>query len=110
MATSVSGRVKFAPSFRNIAKIGASPEMVAQLALHARDAADTARMEAPVDTGAYRDSISSEAGVEGVSAYGRVIAADFKANWIEFGTIRHPARAVLRRAVESVGLKVRSSR
>lgn len=72
------------------------------------EAADAARDFAPVLTGAYRDSIKSDSvmvmdGINRKSVY-RLLATDFKAGWIEFGTSRMPAFAVLRRAIESVGL------
>lgn len=82
-----------------------TPQMVARLKVAADDSAEAARGIAPVMTGEYRDSIEGEAGIENGVAKGRVNAHNFKAHWIEFGTRYWPAHAVLRRAVESVGLR-----
>lgn len=59
--------------------------------------------------GDYRDGIEATVGVRGARGgviVGRVNAKDFKSHWIEFGTIRQPAKAVLRRALERVGFIV----
>jgi hypothetical protein len=62
----------------------------------------TAKGIAPVRTGAYRDSLKTR--IEGPRVY--VTATDFKGHWIEWGTIKQPAKAVIRRACRMVGLNV----
>lgn len=65
--------------------------------------AENARGLAPVRTGDYRDSITVEQDRKGT----RVVAADFKAGWIEFGTggdTPTPAHAPLRKGAEQAGL------
>lgn len=60
---------------------------------------------APVLTGAYRDSIKAVAA--GGSVY--LVATDFKANWIEFGTADNPPSAPLRRGLLGAGFELRES-
>ena len=82
-----------------------------------------ARELAPVKTGAYRDSIVVDSpgarvagvpvGATGARTSYRVVAADNKAGWIEFGTggqAPTPAYAPLRRAAEASGLKLEARR
>jgi hypothetical protein len=71
----------------------------------AEDAAQAAKSFAPVRTGAYRDSIKAHRDAEDVY----VSAFDFKANWIEFGSVNNPPSAPLRRGVAAAGLKLRAS-
>lgn len=62
---------------------------------------------APVESGKYKASITSAAGYdERGRIIGRLRADDWKAIWIEYGTVNSPAHATLRRAMDSVGLKV----
>jgi hypothetical protein len=61
-------------------------------------------------SGDYQRSIQSASGIEPGGAVGRVNAGDDKAGWIEFGTKRQPARAILRRAAEAVGYRVGKGR
>ena len=65
--------------------------------------ARAARADAPVASGAYRDGISAMKTPHGA----RVIASDNKSSWIEFGipSQNQPPQFVLRRAVDSLGLK-----
>lgn len=64
--------------------------------------AAAARAIAPVDEGNYVDGIVTQSTPAGT----RVLATDQKSAWIEFGIPSRgiPARFVLRRAVEAVGL------
>lgn len=50
------------------------------------------------EPGDYRDSISGEVVFEKGAWRGRVIARDYKAHWIEYGTRKMPKQAVMRRA------------
>src|ERR1035437_8379884 len=61
--------------------------------------------DAPVVTGNYRDGISAKKTAHGA----RVIASDAKSSWIEFGIPSRniPPQFILRRAVDSLGLKFR---
>ena len=72
----------------------------------AEQVADAARSSAPVESGAYRDSITADAGPmptpNGVFMVGRVSASDFKAVWVEFGTSDTPKHATLRKALDSL--------
>jgi O-succinylbenzoate synthase len=74
-----------------------------QLVLHtnATFAAAHARSIAPVVSGDYRDSIEAE-GPD-------LVATDFKAHWIEFGTVRTRAQAVLRTAARLFCTRLRES-
>ena len=65
--------------------------------------ASAARADAPVVSGMYRDGISAKKTPHGA----RVVASDEKSSWIEFGIPSHnqPPQFVLRRAVDSLGLK-----
>lgn len=78
----------------------------------AEDVADAiaqrARDTAPVQTGAFRDSIiAQKVNSKGVA---RVISTDPKGSFIEFGTSIEPARFIFRNAVESLGLKFKKSK
>jgi len=65
--------------------------------------ASAARADAPVESGLYRDGISAKKTPHGA----RVIASDNKSSWIEFGipSRNQPPQFILRRAVDSLGLK-----
>ncbi len=85
-------------------------ELAHQTAIHealmtgAKASADEAQAVAPVKTGAYAASIGVTNDGDGV----RLVATDWKANWIEFGTgapSPTPAFAPLRRGCEAAGLK-----
>lgn len=56
----------------------------------------------PFSTGAYLESIEVQDG--DVPGSKRVIATDWKSNWVEFGTEHSPAFAPLRRGADSVGV------
>lgn len=72
-----------------------------------------AKAIAPVESGDYRDGITADIGLDEVrgTLIGRINANDFKSNWVEFGTATgFPAHATLRKAAESVGLRVIGTR
>lgn len=79
------------------------PELIAASQDAAAAVAAAARALAPVAEGNYLDGIT----VQQTKAGARVLASDQKSAWIEFGIPSRgiPARFVLRRAVEAVGLK-----
>lgn len=96
--------VKFIPNPLGIEALKVSPFMVYGMNSVAEDVADRAQSIAPVLTGAYRDSIHAESGIEGGTARGRVVADDEAAPYIEFGTSDTPTFATLRRALEGTGI------
>ena len=69
----------------------------------AENIARTARANAPVLTGAYRDGITAKKTPHGAA----VIASDEKSSWVEFGipSQGQPAQFNLRRAVDATGYK-----
>lgn len=64
--------------------------------------AEGARSAAPEDEGDYIDGIVVEDGEAPGSK--RVLATDFKSNWIEYGTEDTPAFAPLRLGADSAGV------
>lgn len=84
--------------------------MLEMVSARADSAAEESRAIAPVDTGEYRDSITSTAGIQKGFAMGRVNAGKFTAGFLEFGTSDTPAFATLRRGAEGSGLHVRGAR
>lgn len=89
--------------------VGNLDELIAKLPevkTSSRDAAQAiasaARSIAPVDEGNYVEGVVTQDTPSGT----RVLATDQKSAWIEFGIPSRgiPARFVLRRAVEAVGL------
>jgi len=65
--------------------------------------ASAARADAPVVSGLYAAGISAMKTPHGA----RVVASDNKSSWIEFGipSQNQPPQFILRRAVDSLGLK-----
>lgn len=69
-------------------------------------AREIARAEA-YDTGDYHDSINVQSGVDEQSRQAAVVVADdWKAGFIEFGTSEQPARAPLRRGADAAGVRL----
>ncbi|GAC70729.1 HK97 gp10 family phage protein [Gordonia soli] len=108
IAVAVSGAVE------EFAKV--SPLVRKQLDKLAKEGADYAQSIAPVGTkrhtlksgyvdepGDYRDSIYGTTVFVGGRWRGRVGARDYKAHWIEYGTVHMPKRAVMRRTAEHLG-------
>lgn len=100
-----SGVSKFVPNPAATQLISRMPGMAGQVLARAKIIEANAKALAPVDEGAYRDSIVAEVGADAKGAFARVNAWDFKALWIEFGTSDTPTFAVLRRAVEASGFR-----
>ena len=69
----------------------------------ANQAVEYARSIAPVDTGAYRDSIKVQRRGDRV----RVVWKDYKSHWIEYGTEDTPPFAVRAKTIEHFGGDVR---
>lgn len=97
---------KFVPNPAAPAALEATAAMAAMLERRAQMAATRAQEIAPRQTGDYADSIEGVSVFEGGKAKGRILARDFKAGWIEFGTWKWPAHATLRRAAEATGLRL----
>jgi len=96
--------VSFIPNRRGIGQVADGSEVRRALRKIAESQADEARRTAPVDTGAYRDSIRVE---EDTSPDGRarafVVADDPKATALEFGTSDTPRFRTLGRAANVRG-------
>lgn len=77
------------------------PQVETAMKTYAEGIASRARSTAPWLTGSYRDSIRVE--LEDQAGWDRpryrVVADDYKSNWIEFGTEEMPAYRVLGQAV-----------
>jgi Bacteriophage HK97-gp10, putative tail-component len=97
---------QFLPDPKEIAKLTLTPEMLKHFQSIADMVAQEAKQLAPVDTGAYQDSIVGEAVLDGDGLTARVNAYDFKAWWIEVGTEDTPAFAPLRLGAELAGFHV----
>lgn len=96
--------LRLSPSF--FAELAAEKLLQAAAVSELERAADAARAAAPVDAGDYRDSIRVEP-VEDGDTIGRIVSDDYKAHWIEWGTVHHAPKAPLRRGVKAAGLRLR---
>lgn len=92
----------FIPNPIGIAEKARDWEMELAMREVAEDAAERARLIAPVDTGAYRASIGVESEIVDGKATARVVATVSYASAIEFGTSDTPTFAVLRRSTEGI--------
>jgi hypothetical protein len=95
--TATKVRLKLVPQFQQVME--RNPGIAATLNVRARGAAMYARTIAPVASGDYRNSI----GVEGTT----LVATDFKAHWVEWGTVLHRAHATLRTAARRFADRLR---
>ena len=90
--------------------VATSPVLKARMLAMAKRGEEYAKSIAPVGEkehtlksgyvdhpGDYRDSIEGEVVLKNGRWIGRVIARDFKAHWIEYGTKKMPKQAVMRR-------------
>lgn len=88
-------------------KLASWPGLIPELEWKVKSAEVAAKAIAPVETGRYKESIESAVGFdERAKIIGRLYSKDWKAHWVEFGTIKEPAHAPLRRAMNSIGLRV----
>lgn len=94
MSTKV--QIKMVPGFERI--LDREPGVKRLMRRRAEEAASIAKSLAPVATGDYRDSIGVDEDIDGV----KLVATDFKAHWIEWGTVRTRAFAPLRTAARKV--------
>lgn len=76
-----------------------NPLLGALLEQRAESVAEEARRIAPYETGAYRDEIEADSGIENGRFIGRVNANDPASGYIEWGTVDTPTFAVLRRSL-----------
>lgn len=88
-------------------KLASWSGMIPELDAIVKAAESVAVATAPIESGRYKESISSDVGFDQRGKIiGRLRADDWKAIWIEYGTIKTPAHATLRRAMESLGLRI----
>lgn len=89
-------RLKLAPNFAQILE----RQLDVRSILHekAEEAAEIARSTAPVDSGRYRDSIEVDDN--------QLVSTDWKAHFIEFGTIHNRAMRTLTNAAARVARTV----
>lgn len=80
-----------------------SAEILQYKMLVAQQAVEYAKSIAPVDTGAYRDSIK----VERRGSKVRVVWKDYKSHWIEYGTEDTPEYAIRAKTIEHFGGDIR---
>lgn len=99
-------KVVYKPNEAEVQMLGRSTAFMSFVEELADKAASAAKSSAPVLTGAYRDSIKSDARILEGKATGLIYAEDFKAVWIEHGTETNPTYAPLRKGAEQAGLKV----
>lgn len=91
------------PSYQGIGDVMRSPGVRRAVTRAADRIADEAQRIARAeayDTGDYADSIHVEVDSSGRRPRARVVASDYKALWIEFGTVDTPKVRTLGRAVE----------
>lgn len=93
-------KILMVPGYQLI--LARNPAVRVELRARAETAARIAKGLAPVLTGAYRDSIGVEEGALGPE----LVATDFKAGWIEFGTVKTRAFAPLRTAARKVATRL----
>jgi hypothetical protein len=98
--------MKFVPNPLASKLLANTPEMGGFLKLKADAAVEVAQGLAPVESGDYKDGIKSHSGNYDGDAAASIAGHDYKTLWIELGTSERPAEAVLRRAVESVGIRI----
>lgn len=88
-------------------KLESWPGLIPHLEDRVQAAESVAFAIAPVETGKYKEGITSDVGYdERGKVLGRLLAKDWKSAWVEFGTEKAQAHAVLRRAMEAIGLRV----
>jgi len=109
MATS---NFRFVPNPVAVTQLAAGEPMRETLEERAEQVAEEARTIAPTGpTGDYKESIEAASDIDRTGkARGTVYANDFKARWIEFGSIHNIPQHVLSRACEAVGLRVFTGR
>lgn len=98
------GPIHFYENRHLVQNLEGSKWVVAPLKEKVEEAEEIARGYAPVATGAYRDGIKADQVWAEGKWISRLNAYDFKSAWIEFGTSRMPAFAILRNAMEAAGL------
>jgi len=92
----MSMTMKYVPNIVGIEAATKSPELIAVLNFVGDQIYEAALADAPVDTGAYRDSLFMDGGLE------PTVGSDIRyAGYLEFGTSDTPVFATLRRASEA---------
>ena len=95
--------MKFVPNPAGIEALAATAAMEEAMREKAENVLKVAQGIAPVETGAYRDSLHVESGIDGGKAHATVGDDVRYGAYVEFGTSDTPAHATLRRALESGG-------
>jgi hypothetical protein len=98
--------MKFVPNPESTKLFGRTPAMQAFLKVKAEAALQVAQDIAPEESGDYKEGLEVHEGTYGGMAAASLAGHDYKTLWIELGTSQRPAEAVLRRAVESVGVRL----
>lgn len=103
--------IKFVPAPMVERKLAAWDGLIPELEMRVKAAELVAVAMAPIESGRYMESITSEVGFdEKAKIIGRLKADDWKAIWIEYGTSKTPAHGTLRRSMEAIGLRVKLKR
>lgn len=97
---------RFVPNPAGLRELNRSREMQAAMAREAEEVADAARALAPQDEGDYVASIGVEVTADAQGVKAQAVATDWKAGFIEFGTVDTPTFAPLRRGAEQAGHRV----
>lgn len=88
-------------------ELAVTPAMQEAMEEHAKAALEPAQSLALIGhTGDYQRGIKTSSGVYKGLAVGRLLATHFTSAWIEFGTSKWDAHAILRQACDAAGLKL----
>jgi hypothetical protein len=93
---------KYKPNLAFPKQQSVEPEMLAAFALAAEGIAESIRMNAPIQTGRYKRSIKVTQAPTQVT----VGSHDFAGHIIEWGSVKTPALAPIRRGVLAAGLRL----
>lgn len=96
---------RFVPNPRLDDELRRNKQFLLGISEDVQNARDAAKGFAPVRSGDYRDSIEVE--IQGKDVV--LVAKDFKAHWIEWGSIHNSPSAPLRRGVQAAGLRFKEA-
>lgn len=106
MATTKPGTTRFVANPMLEEQLKRSYMFADDLLEVANDVKDGATANAPEDEGDFKAGMRTEVGMEADGITARFIADDWKSVIIEYGTAEHPFSSPIRRAIESLGLKL----
>jgi hypothetical protein len=95
----------FIPNLKAIDELAAQVRRSQAVAEMLDDAKAAAESASPELTGAYKDAFEVAETDDGLVLQN----TDWKAAWIEFGSVHNPVSAPLRRGVEAAGFELRGS-